>query len=99
MKTSSVSAILGAIFLSSTVAFAGEQTVKLSVPGMNCASCPFMVEVVISDVEGVKTVETTLKDRTATVTFDDAETSVDAIRAATAGIGYASTLITSGTDS
>ena len=58
-----------------------------------------MVEIAISDVEGVNAVEATLEDRTATVTFDDAETSVDAIREATASIGYASTPIKNDTDS
>ena len=77
----------------SPIAVAGEQTVKLSVPGMNCASCPVIVKMSISAVEGVTAVDTVLDDRTATVTFDDAITSVEAIRQATAGIGYEASVI------
>jgi len=40
--------------LSSPKAFAEEQTVKLSVPGMHCAACPYMVEQAVTTVEGVK---------------------------------------------
>ena len=85
--------------LSSFSAFAGEQTVKLSVPGMNCASCPYMVEQAVTAVEGVKSVAATMDDRSATVTYDDAVTTVDAIRGATAAIGYDSTVIDAGAKS
>lgn len=72
---------------------AADQTVKLSVPGMNCASCPIMVKGVIRQVGGVKAVSATMKDRSATVTFDDTVTSVDALTDATASIGFPSTAI------
>ncbi len=85
--------------LSSFSAFAGEQTVKLSVPGMNCAACPFMVEQAVTAVEGVKSVEATMDDRSATVIYDDAVTTVDAIRGATAAIGYDSTVVEAGAKS
>ncbi len=86
-------------FLSATTAYAAEQTVKLSVPGMNCASCPYMIKRVISAVDGVKTVTATLDDRSAIVTFDDAITNVGAITEATARIGYPSNLIAAATGS
>lgn len=76
----------------SSVAMAEEQTIKLSVPDMTCASCPYMVKQAISAVDGIKTVEATMEDRSATVTFDDAITNIEAIQQATAGIGYPSTL-------
>ncbi len=82
-----------ALILAAPIATAGEQTVKLSVPGMNCASCPVIVKMGISAVEGVTAVETVLDDRTATVTFDDAVTSIEAITQATAGIGYEASVI------
>lgn len=74
-------------------AFAGEQVVKLSVPGMFCASCPFIVKQAISGVDGIALVETSLEERTATVIFDDERTSVDAITQATADVGYPATVI------
>lgn len=81
------------VILAAPMAVAGEQTVNLSVPGMNCPSCPFIVKMSISAVEGVKAVEAVLVDRTATVTFDDSVTSVEAITQATAGIGYEASVI------
>ncbi|MGB7184534.1 MAG: cation transporter, partial [Burkholderiaceae bacterium] len=74
---------------------AANATVKLSVPGMNCASCPYMVKKAISAVDGVLSVSATLDDRSATVAFDDARTNGDQIRAATASIGYPSTVVPS----
>ncbi|CAM3555873.1 MAG: cation transporter [Thalassospira sp.] len=90
--------ILAFAILATTVMFtspstAADQTIKLSVPGMNCASCPYMVEQAISKVDGIKTVEATMDDRTATVIFDDDLTTASEIQAATASIGYESTII------
>ena len=93
MKRILTDAAFAAVMLASPIALAGEQTVKLSVPGMNCASCPVIVKMSISAVEGVTEVDTVLDDRTATVTFDDAVTSVEAIKQATAGIGYEASVI------
>ncbi len=76
-----------------TFATAEEQTVRLSVPAMHCASCPYMVKKVISAVDGVITADASMDDRTATVTFDDERTNIDAITEATASIGYESQVI------
>ncbi len=75
-----------------SLAVAGDQTIKLSVPTMSCASCPYMVKKAVSAVKGVKDVSATMKDRSAKVTFDDEMTSIEEIQKATAGIGYKSTL-------
>lgn len=83
------------LLLSTKSAWAGEQTIKLSVPDMNCASCPYMVKKAISKVDGVLSVSATMKDRSATVAFDDTKTNVDQVRAATASIGYPSTVVPS----
>jgi mercuric ion binding protein len=83
------------LLLGAASAWAGEQTVKLSVPGMNCVSCPYMVKKVISRVDGVLSVSATMKDRSATVSFDDAKTTIEQVRAATASIGYPSTVVPS----
>jgi mercuric ion binding protein len=83
------------LLLGTATAWAGEKTVKLSVPDMNCVSCPFMVKKVISKVDGVLSVSATMKDRSATVAFDDTKTTIDKVRKATASIGYPSTVIAS----
>ncbi|MEP0315939.1 mercury resistance system periplasmic binding protein MerP [Hyphomonas sp.] len=93
MKKTVAALTLGLALLASASAFAAEKTVKLAVPGMYCASCPFIVKTSISAVDGVLAVETTLEDRTAVVTFDDAVTSLDAITQATANAGYESSLV------
>ncbi len=93
IKQSIAAAVLAIGLLGAPAAHAAEQTIKLSVPGMSCPSCPYMVKQVIVQVGGIKAVDVSLEDRTATVTFDDALASVEKIRQATASIGYPSTLI------
>ncbi len=92
MKKFHMAAVFIVVSIAPAVAIAAEQTVKLSVPGMTCASCPYMVKQAISAVDGIKAVEATMEDRSATVTFEDTLTSVEAIQQATANIGYPSTL-------
>ncbi len=91
-----LSAVLAAF---SFPAFAAEQTATFSVPGMNCPSCPFIVQSAMSAVEGVQSVEISLEDRTARVVFDDALTAADAIALASTNAGYAAELIQSGSAS
>ncbi|MGB7336896.1 MAG: mercury resistance system periplasmic binding protein MerP [Salaquimonas sp.] len=86
------SVVLAILVSTSSMAVAAEQTIKLSVPDMTCVSCPYMVKQAISAVDGIKAVEATMEDRSATVTFEDTLTSIEAIQQATANIGYPSTL-------
>lgn len=92
MKRIIPSIVLALIAFTASPAMSAEQTIKLSVPGMTCASCPFIVEKSISAVDGVKAVEATMEDFSATVTFEDTLTSIEAIQQATADIGYPSSL-------
>jgi mercuric ion binding protein len=55
------------------------QTAVLSVPGMTCGSCPEIVKGILSKMEGVRSVGTDQKALTATVRFDPAKTSAQAI--------------------
>jgi len=75
-----------------TNASAAERTIKLSVPGMTCASCPYIVKTAIARLDGVRAVKAAMADRSATVTFEDTLTSVAAIRQATANAGYPATI-------
>lgn len=93
MKHIIAGAMLGSVLLFSPAGMAAEKTIKLSVPGMNCASCPYMVKQAISRVDGIKTVTATMEDRSATVTYDDAVTTIADIQKATAEIGYPSTVV------
>lgn len=95
MKRFIVALILATVAMSSTTVLAAEQTIKLSVPGMTCASCPFIVKSAISAVIGVKSVEATLEELSATVTFDDTVASIDAITQATRDVGYESSVMSS----
>ncbi|MGE0465269.1 MAG: mercury resistance system periplasmic binding protein MerP [Steroidobacteraceae bacterium] len=78
--------------LMSLPVLAADQTVTLSVPGMNCAACPITVKRALSRIPGVSTIEISLDTREVSVTFDDARTSVDALTHATGEAGYPSTL-------
>ena len=94
-----VSIIFVSLMLVSPGINAAEKTIRLSVPGMTCASCPYIVRQSILDIEGTKTVTATMEDRSATVTFDDEVTNITKITAATANVGYPSSLIKKVNDS
>ena len=72
--------------------FAAEQTVKFAVPGMYCASCPFIVESAMGGVDGVISVAADSDTRTALVVFDDEVATIDDIAAASASAGYEATV-------
>jgi len=72
---------------------AAEQTVTFSVPGMYCASCPFIVEAAMGEVAGVISVSADSDARTALVVFDDELTTTDDIAEASASAGYEAELI------
>lgn len=72
---------------------AAEKTLNLFIPEMTCASCPYIVKSAISKLDGVRTVEASLKTRTATVVYDDAKTSTKAVLKTTAALGYSATVI------
>lgn len=73
-------------------AWAGSQTITLSVPGMTCAACPITVKKALSKVEGVSKVDVGFEKREAVVTFDDAKTSVPKLTKATEDAGYPSSV-------
>lgn len=84
-------ALFTLLTLLSTSALAATQTVTLSVPGMNCAACPFTVKAALKKVDGVSQVNVSYEDREAVVTFDDTQISVEALTQATTNAGYPST--------
>ena len=71
-------------------ALAGEQTVTLSVDNLFCASCPYIVKQTLAGVPGVNEVEVSYQEKTAVVTFDDDQTDIAALTAATTDAGFPS---------
>jgi mercuric ion binding protein len=70
------------------VALAGEQTVTLVVENMTCASCPYIVKQSLTAIPGVTNVAVSFEEKSATVSFDDAKTTADALIDATTKAGY-----------
>ena len=76
----------------SDAALAAAKTVTLSVPSMNCSACPITVKTALQRVDGVQKVAVTYEPKEAVVTFDDAKTTIDKLREATANVGFPSLL-------
>lgn len=91
-----IGAGLISIVLGSTAAFAAEQTVKLDVKGMSCASCPYQVESALKGVDGVISAKASLEEKSAVVKFDDAKTNIEALTKATENAGFPSSLAKQG---
>ncbi|WP_018416567.1 mercury resistance system periplasmic binding protein MerP [Teredinibacter turnerae] len=76
-----------------STAWADSRTVKLSVPSMNCAMCPFTVRKALEKVEGVTQADVDYQTKSAVVEYDDQKTSVNQLTRATEDAGYPSTEI------
>jgi mercuric ion binding protein len=72
--------------------FAAVREVTLTVPTMDCATCPVTIKVALMKVPGVKRAVVSYKSRNAKVTFDDSRTDVAALTQATDAAGYPSFL-------
>lgn len=82
-------AVLASVLLAPAgAAFAAERTVTLDVDNMTCASCPVVVRQALTAVPGVNRATASYRARTATVTFDDAKTTVEALTRATTEAGF-----------
>jgi mercuric ion binding protein len=84
------SALLGALALGASTAFAATKEVTLRVPTMDCATCPITIRAALLKVPGVRAAKVSYERRTAKVSFDDARTTVAALTQATADAGYPS---------
>jgi len=78
--------------LTSFTAWAKPQTITLDLPTMDCAMCPVTVKMALDKVEGVTLAEVTLESKSAVVTFEDTQTSAQALVQATTNAGYPSTV-------
>lgn len=68
--------------------FAAEQSVVLSIPGMNCPVCPITIKKSLQKVNGVKSVTVSYESKTAAVSFDDKLTDIESLLKATENVGY-----------
>jgi periplasmic mercuric ion binding protein len=78
------------LFLFNTASFAAEKTVTLAVENMTCSACPHIVKGSLAAVPGVNQALISFKDKTATVTYDDAKAAIPLLVRATTDAGYPS---------
>ena len=83
-------AAFAAGIVASSAAFAADKTITLAVNNMYCAACLSIVKRSLEAVPGVAKVAVSYKDKTATVTFDDAKANVIELTSATTKAGYPS---------
>ena len=93
MKKIFVASAIAVAILINGHALAAQRSVTLAVDGMTCASCPYIVKQTLAGVPGGNRVEVSFKEKKATVTYDDSKTSIAALTAATANVGFPSRLI------
>ena len=75
--------------------WAAQQSVILSVPGMNCAACPITIKKALETVDGMTAVTFNLERKQVAVTFDDTRTTTAKLVQATTDAGYPSQLLVS----
>jgi len=80
------------IAVAAVPAWSKTRQVTLTVPTMDCATCPVTIRVALLKVPGVKKAVVSYAHRTAQVAFDDEKTDVAALTKATDGAGYPSFL-------
>ena len=81
-----------ALLMVAGAAFAATQQVTLTVPTMDCETCPVTIKVALLKVPGVSRAVVSYARRNAKVTFDDAKTNIAALTKATDAAGYPSFL-------
>jgi mercuric ion binding protein len=78
------------LWITTSTAAADEKTVTLRIENMTCVACPYIVEKTLAAVPGVQQIKVSYESQTATVTFDDSQTDVSALTAATTNAGFPS---------
>ena len=65
-------------------------TVVLTIPTMDCATCPITIRLALLHVKGVSKAKVSYDKREARVTYDDTQTTLEALKEATSDVGYPS---------
>ena len=94
--TLSVTAVLPVPVQLAAAQAAAIETRTFAIENMTCALCPITVKEAMAGVEGVRSVEVDFDAKTATVEFDPALTTADAIAAASTNAGYPARLTQQG---
>ena len=94
MKPTRTLALL-ALLAAAPFASAKQQTVSLTVPTMDCATCPITIKTALTKVPGVEKVKVSYEKREAVIVYDDAKTTVADLKKATEDGGYPAMLKTS----
>ena len=84
-----------ALLAAAPFAAAKQQTVQLTVPTMDCATCPITIKTALSKVPGVSKVKVSYEKREAVIVYDDARATVADLKKATEDVGYPAMLKTS----
>ena len=84
--------VVAALLMVDSAALAATRQITLTVPTMDCATCPVTIKVALLKVPGVSRAVVSYARRNAIVTFDDARTDVAALTKATESAGYPSFL-------
>lgn len=71
----------------------GDRTQVFAVEGMTCATCPIAVKQAMASVDGVRSVSVDFEAKRATVVFDAARATSDAIARAATNAGFPTTAI------
>ena len=79
-----------AILAGAAPAYAAPRQVTLTIPTMDCETCPITIRVALKKVPGVTQAVVSYARRNAKVTFDDAKTDIAALTRATEAAGYPS---------
>ena len=83
-------AVFAASLMVTGLAHAAEQTIRLDVLGMSCATCPYIVKQSLAAVDGVRAVEVSMTEQLAKVTYDDSKCQVGDLIKATTDVGFPS---------
>jgi mercuric ion binding protein len=78
------------LMVGSLAAHAGTRKVELTVPTMDCDTCPITIRIALMKVPGVKKAVVSYERRNAIVTYDDATANVAVLTKATEQAGYPS---------
>jgi mercuric ion binding protein len=84
-----------ALLAAAPFAAAKQQTVQLTVPTMDCATCPITIKAALSKVPGVSKVQVSYAKREAVIVYDDARATLADLKKATEDVGYPAMLKTS----
>jgi mercuric ion binding protein len=94
MNTIRTFALLACV-VAAPLASAKQQTVQLTVPTMDCATCPITIKTALTKVPGVSKVQVSYAKREAVIVYDDARATVADLKKATEDVGYPAMLKTS----